>query len=109
MNSVVSFKPADRAFTPDPEQSYTVPARYSYAPDVFEREKDAIFYRTWQYVGHASQLAEPGCYLTASIHEQNVFVIRGDDGELRAFYNVCQHRGHELLQGTGVARSIVCP
>ncbi|MEL6792569.1 MAG: Rieske 2Fe-2S domain-containing protein, partial [Pseudomonadota bacterium] len=93
--------PADQPFRADPKQSFTLPARYYTDAGIFEAEKSAIFYRTWHYAGHASQVAEPGMFFTTQIHEQNVFVARGRDGALRAFFNVCAHRGHELLTGAG--------
>ena len=99
----------DEAFLTDPELSFTIPARYYLDRDILEREKEAIFYRHWFYAGHVSQLAEPGCYLTVMVCEQNVIVIRDKSGELRAYYNVCQHRGHELLFGSGKVRTITCP
>ena len=78
---------------------------------MYEREKEAIFYRTWQYVAHRSAFAEPGDYVTLPICDQNIFVMKGGDGVLRAFYNVCRHRGHELLSepSGNVASAIVCP
>ena len=100
---------ADMPFDRDPEQSYTIPANYYLDPAVLEREKDAVFYRNWWYAGHQSQLPDPGCYLTVQICEQNIIVIRDRDGELKAYYNVCQHRGHELLFGSGKVRTITCP
>jgi choline monooxygenase len=99
----------DQPFRADPKLSYTLPARFYTDRDIHEAEKAAIFYRTWHYAGHVSQVAEPGAYLTTKIHEQNVFVARGRDGELRAFFNVCAHRGHELLEGTGRKNVITCP
>ena len=99
----------DQPFTADPKQSFTLPARYYTDAGIFEAEKPAIFYRTWHYAGHVSQVAEPGQFFTTRIHEQNVFVARGRDGELRAFFNVCAHRGHELLQGAGKKNVITCP
>ena len=108
MNAPI-LPPKDMAFRADPKQSHTLPARFYTDPGVFESEKGAIFYRTWHYAGHVSQVAEPGQFLTTKIHEQNVFVARGRDGELRAFYNVCAHRGHELLTGTGKKNVITCP
>ena len=99
----------DQPFTADPTRSFTMPARMYHDREVFDREKAAIFYRSWIYAGHVSQVAEPGQFLTARIHEQNVFVARGRDGVLRAFYNVCAHRGHELLEGTGKKNVITCP
>jgi choline monooxygenase len=93
----------------DPARSYTLPARYCTAPDVFEREREAVFFRSWQYAGHVEALPEIGSYITGNVLDQNFFIIRGKDGKLRAFYNVCSHRAHELLRGTGRARVITCP
>jgi len=96
-------------FHRDPAKSYTMPARYYWAPEIFEREKDAIFARAWNFVGHVERVREPGDYMTARIVDQGVFVIRGKDGILRGFHNVCAHRAHELLKGEGRARVITCP
>ena len=101
--------PADQPFRADPKQSFTLPARFYTSPEVFEAEKAAIFYNTWHYAGHVSQVAEAGEFLTTRIHNQNIFVARGRDGELRAFFNVCAHRGHELLSGSGKKNVITCP
>ncbi len=93
----------------DPLCSFVLPARLYTDPEVYEQEKRKIFYRTWHYVGHISQFSEPGSYVTSRIVDQDVFVIRGRDGELRGFFNVCQHRAHWLLQGSGQTGFIVCP
>ncbi len=83
--------------------------RYYTDPEIFARERERIFFRSWQFACHASQLARPGDYVTLRLLDQGLFLMRGADGEIRAFYNVCQHRAHELLQGEGNARTIVCP
>jgi Rieske 2Fe-2S family protein len=70
-------------------------------PAVLELEQERIFGRTWQFVAHVSELTEPGRYLTATAGKEPVLVLRDDDGELRAFRNVCRHRGSRLLSGTG--------
>lgn len=99
-----------RPLTNDPTGSYTLPARYYTDPAIFEREKTAIFYRTWHYLGHRSQVANPGDYVTGRVADQRVFALRGRDGLLRGFYNTCRHRGHHLLTGAGnVALFITCP
>ena len=92
----------------DPENSYTLPARYYTDEEIFEREKEAIYYRSWQPVCHISEVPEIGSYVTHSVLDQNIIVVRGRDSELRAFYNVCSHRAHQLLQGSGTTRTIVC-
>ncbi len=110
MNVVALQKRTDDSpFDGDAEQSFTIPARYYLDADILEQEKEAIFYRNWWYSGHQSQLTEPGCYLTMQVCEQNIIVIRDKSGELKAYYNVCQHRGHELLFGNGKVRTITCP
>ncbi len=86
-----------------------MPARLYWAPEIFEREKEAIFYRAWNFVGHAEQVRAAGDYVTARIADQSIFVIRGKDGALRGFHNVCSHRAHELLKGAGRAKVITCP
>ncbi|MBT6110762.1 MAG: aromatic ring-hydroxylating dioxygenase subunit alpha [Rhodospirillales bacterium] len=83
------------------------PAFYT-DPDIFKREHNAIFFRTWQYAGHVSQVAEKGEYFTFGLNGQPLFIIRDGD-EVRAFYNVCPHRAHELVSGAGQLKRIVCP
>lgn len=76
---------------------------------VFAREKERIFYRTWQYAGHVSQLARAGDYFTFAVLDQPLFCLRDNAGNIRTFHNVCQHRAHELLQGSGNKKTLVCP
>jgi phenylpropionate dioxygenase-like ring-hydroxylating dioxygenase large terminal subunit len=92
------------------ETSYTLSSAYYIDDDIFDREKKQIFYRSWQYVAHQSMLTKPGDYFCLKICDENIFVIRSSDNQLRAFYNICRHRAHELLQGSGNVRNlIVCP
>ncbi|MEM7194311.1 MAG: aromatic ring-hydroxylating dioxygenase subunit alpha [Pseudomonadota bacterium] len=79
------------------DEAYTLPSLYYYAPAVYEDEKWAIFYKSWRLVAHRSELANPKDYVTCEIFDQHILVVRGDDGVLRAFYNVCQHRGTKLV------------
>jgi len=102
--------PDYRPLDADPARSATLPGHFYSAPDIYEAEKQRIFYRHWALVAHRSQLKAPGDYVCAEIADQSVFVMRGRAGELRAFYNVCQHRAHELLKGAGNVKAvIVCP
>lgn len=96
-------------FDRDPEKSYTVPAHYYTDPGIYEREKEAIFFKSWNYGCHVSQVSEPGSFATCMIADQNIAIMRGHDGVLRAFYNVCSHRAHELLKGCGKANIVTCP
>ena len=107
----LSLSDYEKPLVDDPQASFTLPSYLYSDPAVYEIEKEKIFYRSWQYVAHKSSFENPGDYVTVKICEQNLFVMKGGDGELRAFYNVCQHRAHELLPpGTGnVRKVIVCP
>ena len=110
--STVAEMPAmELPITDEPRTSFTLSSEYYTDPAIYEREKEAIFYRTWQYVAHRSAFADPGDYVTLRICDQNVFVMKGGDGVLRAFYNVCRHRAHELLAEPhgNVKSAIVCP
>ena len=85
--------------------------RHYGSPAGFVEERHRIFAKTWQLMGPASRLSEPGGYLAAEIAGLKVFMLRGRDGELRAFRNVCRHRGARLLkEGAGrCAGPIRCP
>lgn len=88
----------------------TLAPRYYVDPGHHALELEKVFARTWQYACHGAEIAEPGSYATFRIGDQGLFVIRGEDGRARAFYNVCRHRAHELLRGAGrVRRNITCP
>ena len=77
--------------------------------EVFERDKRRILFRTWQYAGHVSQVRKPGDYFAFSICDQNLFTVRGADGTVRTFFNVCMHRAHQVVEGSGNKRVLVCP
>ena len=97
-------------FDADAGKSYTLPAKMYVDPETLRAETEAIFLKSWIYVGHGSELAEPGDYVTAEIADQRLYVIHTEGGEIKAFHNVCQHRGHSLLRGKGKARKLlVCP
>ena len=85
-------------------------ARYFNDVDIFRRTMDQVFYKSWLLACHSSQVAKPGDYLTLSIYDQDVVVAHDRDEGIRAFYNVCQHRAHRLLEDEGtIGARIVCP
>jgi phenylpropionate dioxygenase-like ring-hydroxylating dioxygenase large terminal subunit len=92
-------------------QSETLASWTYHHPELYELEKEHVFRRHWLLVGHVSEVAEPGDYLTLDAADERAVIIRGADGELRAFHNVCLHRASRLLSGdAGHCRSgIVCP
>lgn len=109
MQKVVPFKLDPGRLSGDPKRSYTLPANSYTDPAVFRAEKEAIFFKSWQFAGHVEQVAKPGDYITQQILDQKLFVVRDKEGDLRAFYNVCQHRAHRLLEGAGNVKVITCP
>jgi len=79
-------------------------------PGSLEREQHAIFARSWQLAGHVADVAQPGRFLTAQVGAETVLVVRGEDGELHAFRNVCRHRAARLREGRGeCGKALRCP
>jgi len=109
MNNVVRLPGREHKLAEDPRRSYTLPARLYTSAETFALEAEAVFFRSWLYAGHTEDLAEVGSYITYQILDQNIVIIRGKDRQLRAFYNVCSHRAHELVKGAGRTKVIVCP
>jgi choline monooxygenase len=70
----------------------TIPASWYLDPEVDELERRAVFGDTWQAIGRADQVAEPGSFFTADVAGEPIVVVRDGEGTLRAFYNVCRHR-----------------
>jgi choline monooxygenase len=93
----------------NPARSWALPATLYTDPRMVEIEREAIFGRSWQFVGHAEKLRAPGSYLATTVAGKPIVAVRDREGVLRAFYNVCRHRAHELLKGEGKANLITCP
>lgn len=107
--SVQDLRTLFQGFDPRPERSFSLPAKAYIRPEYLTVENDAIFFKSWQFVCHAEQLSRPGDYIAFDIQGRPVTALRDRQGILRAFYNVCRHRGHELLSGSGRIKTIVCP
>lgn len=88
-----------------------LPARAYHDPRIHVLEKRRLFRRHWQIAGHVSDLPEPGDYLTLDIAGERAVVIRGHDGELRAFHNICRHRGTKLVTAEvgRCNKAVICP
>lgn len=89
----------------------SLPGRYYADPGIYQRERDRIFARLWIYGGHIDQLAEPGSILNPTIADESILIVRGQDREIRAFYNVCPHRGARLATGDNAqcTKLLQCP
>jgi phenylpropionate dioxygenase-like ring-hydroxylating dioxygenase large terminal subunit len=87
----------------------TLPWSWYADPEVLRHEQERIFLRAWQYVGHAGEVAEPGSYAAARAGDVPILLTRDRDGVLRAFVNVCRHRGAQLVDGAGRRETVQCP
>lgn len=75
---------------------------------LLDEEKERIFWRTWQVVGCAQDLERPGDFLTCDVEGEPIVVTRGNDGAVRAFYNVCRHRAGAVAAGKGNRKVLQC-
>ena len=95
---------------PDPDADVSLPGWIYTDPEFFALEQDRVFRPSWQIVCHVSELPGPGDYRTIDYCGESVIAIRGDDGHVRAFTNVCRHRAMRLVEGpSGCAKKLVCP
>ncbi len=112
-------KPPEGSWTAHYPELGTGPMSYedSISPEYHDRERDAIFKRAWLNVGRVEQLPRKGSYFTKelAIARTSVVVVRGMDGTIRAFHNICRHRGNKLVwtdfpqeESAGSCRQFVC-
>ena len=86
----------------------TVPWSWYTDPDILRLERDRIFRRFWQYAGHTGQVAEPGSFAATRAGHIPAVLVRDREGVLRAFVNVCRHRGSILCEGEGRRETLQC-
>ena len=112
-------KPAEGSWTEHYPQLGTGLLSYedSVSPEFYELEREAVFKRSWLNVGRVEQLPRNGSYFTKelAVARTSVVVVRDQEGEVRAFHNVCRHRGNKLVwsdfptqETSGLARQFVC-
>ncbi len=89
---------------------YSLEAPFYTRAEVYELDLAAIFARHWLFCATEPEIPEAGDYVTVDIGRYSIVILRDDDEEIRAFHNVCRHRGSRLLtQGCGSVGNIVCP
>lgn len=88
---------------------HTMPGWYYTDASLFEVEKKSVFAAGWVAVGHVSEITRPGDYMTVTIGDEPVIIIRNRDNTIRACSNICRHRGMQLLAGKGRVSVITCP
>ena len=79
----------------------TLPARLYGDADAYVRERDAVFGQAWLFLGHEAEAPEAGDWIAADIAGHHLFAVRGKDGALRAFHNVCRHRAGRWSRASG--------
>ncbi|MDX6398751.1 MAG: choline monooxygenase [Gaiellaceae bacterium] len=87
----------------------TLPFDWYSDPAALRLERERIFRRTWQYAGRADQIAEPGSFFTADAGGVPIVVVRDQESVVRAFVNVCRHRGSLVCEGEGRRETLQCP
>jgi len=94
----------------DPRLAYasTIPSRYYIDPHVLGDENRNVFGKTWQLIGRADQVREPGQFFTANVAGEPLLIVRGNDRELRALSNVCRHRAGPIAKGEGKRPVLQC-
>lgn len=94
----------------DPLEGWSLPAWTYHDPEFFELEKERVFASSWQVVCHVSDIPNTGDWHGLEYIGESVIVVRGKDGEVRAFTNVCRHRGSRIVDGSsGCAKKLICP
>ncbi|HKS05155.1 MAG TPA: aromatic ring-hydroxylating dioxygenase subunit alpha [Gemmatimonadaceae bacterium] len=89
----------------------TMPGEYYTSPDILAEERERIFARQWNCAGRASALTTAGDFVVRDVAGESIIIVRGRDGTLRAFFNVCRHRGTRICDKTSgqFSETIQCP
>jgi choline monooxygenase len=99
------YNPADPL-----EKAFTIPAPWYRDQRVETLERASVFGATWQVVGRLDQVRDKGQFFTADVAGEPIVVVRGDDAQLRAFYNVCRHHAAAVVpEAHGCAKQFRCP
>jgi choline monooxygenase len=92
------------------EEAYTIPAAWYWDERIEGLERERVFGRNWIAVGRVDQVAVPGQFFTIELAGEPLIVVRGTDGELRAFYNVCRHHAAAVASvPCGIVQHLRCP
>ena len=98
MSDETAFEKIKAGFDRDPARSLSLRKEAYVAQEWYETDRASILAKSWQWVCHVEKLRKPGSYFAVEIAGQPIAIVRDRDGVLRAFYNVCKHRAHELLE-----------
>src|SRR5215813_9619770 len=91
-------------------EASTIPAPWYVDPRIADLESQTVFSKAWQMIGRIDQVEKPGQFVTANVAGEPIVAVRGNDGVLRAFYNVCRHHAAAVVtQPCGQAQLLHCP
>lgn len=101
----------DEVQADDRSYSTNLPREYYVSPAIFEEEIRKVFHRQWLVAGHISLIPNPGDYYVKQVGPESMIFARDTQGDIRAYFNVCRHRGYRLLdnEASGCTRGFVCP
>ena len=108
----VSLRDIIDSYNPDAPliEASTIPSSWYTDDRILELEKQSVFSRSWQFVARVDQLPEPGNYVTTELAGEPIVIVRGGDGELRGFFNVCRHHAAAVMtEAEGRANQMRCP
>jgi Rieske 2Fe-2S family protein len=95
---------------PERRTGFSLPQAYYTDEAIFRLDRERVFQARWLFGGHTCQVRRPGDYFTFEVGSDLLIVIRGDDGQIRALFNTCRHRGSRICtQESGHAGKLVCP
>src|SRR5438876_5774818 len=78
----------------------TLAGEFYTSPEIYTREMERIFSQRWLCAGREEQIREPGQYVVRNLGAESILIVRDREGEIRAFYNVCRHRGTRICEET---------
>ena len=79
-----------------PDVRKTLPGAAYHSDETWALDREQVFYRNWVYVGRAERIARPGAWMRVEVADESILLVRGKDDRIRAFYNVCRHRGSRI-------------
>ena len=92
------------------ERAWTIPAPWYFDTRIERLEREGVFAANWQVVGRLDRVEKPGQFFTIDVNQEPLLIVRGEDGKLRAFYNVCRHHAAAVeSQASGCAKQFRCP
>ena len=92
------------------KEDWALDQEYYKNPEIFTIERERIFFDSWIFIGHESQINKKGDFFIYELLNEEIIIVRGKDMKIRAFFNVCRHRGSRIcLEDKGNIKRLTCP